>query len=123
MELSNYVRRIIWVCLVIGLTLYFKVESSNLESDSQVQLFEVGLLALIVLGILSFPVGVFILLLATWIFRAINPEAGNIDTEMTIWLSGLSCLIGGYFQWFYLVPKLINHKRIAEAKKHREGTH
>ncbi len=103
-------KRFIWVILVIGLTYYFQMENSGLEGQFQVKDFELGLSAIIVFALLGFPLSFSFMWVAIWLFRIISPDSGTISTEITIWLAGLSCLIGGYIQWFYLIPKLIKRK-------------
>ncbi len=81
------------VILIWGLIDYFGVQSQQLE-------FEVGLKYLVLLSILSLPLGPIFLIV---VVRLLGVRFPGIYELMEIWLL---CLVGGYLQWFVLAPKI-----------------
>jgi hypothetical protein len=79
--------------LICGLIDYFGVQSQQLQ-------FEVGLKYLVILSVLSLPLGPILLFV---VVRLLGLRFSGIYELMEIWLL---CLIGGYIQWFVLMPRI-----------------
>lgn len=107
MKLDKYLKNIIWLVITIVSISYFYMKALTIDSHVQILSYEIELLAFIVLVILSFPLGFISLWLIVLLMRIFYPEHADFDASLNILLIGSSCLIGGYLQWFYMLPKAI----------------
>lgn len=79
--------------LIWGLMDYFGAQSQQLQ-------FEVGLKYLVILSVLSLPLGPILLFV---VGRLLGLRFSGIYELIEIWSL---CLIGGYLQWFVLAPRI-----------------
>lgn len=95
----------IQILKLVWITCFTLVILSVLDSVQDVsQTHELGVFILVLLGILSFPLGPFLLYLVT----ALPTIDYQSSFGLEVFVISICCFIGGYFQWFIILPKIIN---------------
>lgn len=112
-----FFRRVAWVIGVSFLIAWFIFKSIN-DGVSRTALFEIELSAFICFGSISFPLGP----MAAWVINAFatlfQVEVPDVHSStISIFVAGITCLVGGYIQWFHIVPTLVSY-----FKKKRKAT-
>ena len=91
--------KLVWVSCFTLVTFPFLGAVQNVT-----QTFEQGLFILVLLGLLSFPLGPLLLYFVTTL--QIIEYQNSFVLELIV--ISVSCFIGGYAQWFIILPRIIN---------------
>lgn len=95
---------VLWVIANLIMTLYFisRVMSQDITDSMR---YEIELLSLICFGLISFPFGTFILIIAKFLVAFFGIGLMEVyGSAATISLIAFSCMLGGLIQWFYVIP-------------------
>ena len=91
---------IVAVIAVLGWALW-KLKAGGLSETLE---YEVGLANLILMGALSFPLGPAVLFALDRAVDVIYPSLVKGDSSAEVLLVWVACVVGGYVQWFIIVP-------------------
>lgn len=94
--------KIAWHACMFAVLAWLTVD--YLDAESQQMQFELGLKYLIVLSLLSFPLGPLLLLGVT---RGLDVHLSGVNEGLMLWAV---CFTGGYIQWFVLLPRVFRKR-------------
>jgi len=93
------------ICKLVWVSCFTLIIVPYLGSIQNVtQTYEQGLFILVLLGLLSFPLGPLLLYFVTTL--QIIEYQNSFVLELIV--ISVSCFIGGYAQWFIILPRIIN---------------
>ena len=104
---TSFLTKIAWliITLVILSTSVFDYHDAANEQLER----EIGFRHLVLMSLVSLPIGPVVLF---FVDRLVEIRSSGLYEIIAIWAS---CVIGGYIQWFYLLPKTM--KRVRHRKK------
>lgn len=100
--------KIVWVTLALVILAWTLVDYYGATID-QLK-FEIGLRHLILISVICFPLGPVLLLVVVRVFGIKFPGVYEI---FEVWILSF---VGGYYQWFKLLPYLLDRRRTAKSK-------
>lgn len=102
-KVSKYHIRGIW--LIIAVMILATSLFDFINSTDELLKREIGFRHLLLMSFISLPVGPALLFIVD---KLIAIRSSGLSEIFGVWIS---CIIGGYFQWFYLVPKIVGYVR------------
>ena len=115
---------VLWVIANLIMTLYFisRVMSQDITGSMR---YEIEFLSLICFGLISFPSGIFISIIANFLVTFFGIGLMEVyGSAATISLIAFSCMLGGLIQWFYILPRVaVWFKNKERRKKKRQNNY
>ena len=95
--------KFLWLLLVTIILVWTLLDYAN--TDIEQLKFEIGMRHLILISILSVPLGPFILFI---VIRVLDFKAPGIYEILETWVLSVA---GGYIQWFVILPYFLKRKK------------
>jgi len=107
-RLSKFLLKIIWlsIALLVFATSLLDIHSSTDELLAR----EIGLRHLVLMSLISLPIGPAILFVVD---KFVEIRSSGMSEIIGVWIS---CVIGGYIQWFYFIPKVVSYIKRRKKK-------
>jgi hypothetical protein len=97
----NFLLKIAWLTIALLILATSLLDFYDATNEQLAR--EIGFRHLVLMSLMSLPIGPAVLFVVD---KLVDIRSSGLNEIIAIWIS---CVVGGYIQWFYLIPKAIGY--------------
>lgn len=98
---SKLLLKIVWLIVALLILATSLLDFYNFTDELLAR--EIGFRHLVLMSIISLPIGPAVLFVVD---KLVEIRSSGLSEIIGIWVS---CVVGGYIQWFYMLPKVVGY--------------